>query len=81
MRSRMPFTSRPASRVEYRLARVTASSITALAGISPSSSSWIAMRRMFRSTAPRRSAVQPDSAAAAVMRRVELGHVADDRGR
>ena len=29
MRSRMPFTSRPASRVEYCLASVTASSITA----------------------------------------------------
>src|ERR1051326_7085237 len=39
MRSRMPFTSRPASRVEYCLARVTASSITALGGISPVSSS------------------------------------------
>ena len=31
----MPFTSRPASRVEYCLARVTASSITTLGGISP----------------------------------------------
>src|SRR5262249_44773938 len=69
MLPRIAFPALPASLVEYCFASRTASSITAAGGTSPASSSWTAMRRMFRSTAPSRSAVQPDSAAAAVIRR------------
>jgi len=42
---------------------VTASSITISFAISPAASSSIATRRMFRSTAPSRSAVQSSEAA------------------
>src|SRR5204862_4785028 len=63
----MPFTRRPASSEEQRLASVTASSIATSTGTASSSSSTIASRRMFRSSAPRRSAVH--SSAASVIRR------------
>src|SRR4029079_17647101 len=50
--ARIPFTSRPASSDEYRFASVTASSITTSSGTVPSSSSWMPMRRTFRSRVP-----------------------------
>ena len=62
MRPRIPFTSRPASSDEYRFASVTASSIATSTGTSPRSSSWIPIRRTFRSSAPSRSAGQPSDA-------------------
>src|SRR6266571_5354213 len=58
----IPLTSLAASSVAYRLASLTASSIATSSGTSSPSTSWTAMRRMLRSTAPSRSAVQPSDA-------------------
>src|SRR6266550_8317369 len=63
MRPRMPFTSLAASSVAYRFASVTASSMATSFGTSSPSSSYSAIRRMFRSIAPSRSAVHPSDAA------------------
>ncbi len=67
----MPFTSLAPSSDAYRFANATASLIATSAGTSRVSSSCTATRSALRSTAPRRSAVQPCEAAGDA--RVELG--------
>ncbi len=57
----MPLTSRAASSDAYRFASTTASLIATSGGTLSSSSSWIPILRMFRSSVPMRSAVQPSA--------------------